>query len=179
MRFFFGVAVFLGLLTISCFSLSAAPISQVICIYETVAPDKLPEFGKAAIGEVAEEGLDPVFNAAQNACIAQYGWSEIDATNAGAYFSNRVARERLMALVGEIGLDARKLERAYNSIRVLPRGKQKLEINDDIVFLAALQKQGFPIDDAELLRAAFGYFGLRDAEERAQMAFADGSSFEP
>jgi hypothetical protein len=152
----------------------AAPAGNVTCIYETVAPDKLGEFGKTAIGEEAEAGLEPIFNAAQNACIDQYGWSEVDARHASVYFYNRVARERLGALIRRAGLDTRKLDRAYDAF-VADFKAGKYEPSPDHEFLiAAMQKEGFPTDDPQLLKAAIGYNVLRERIESAQSAFIQG-----
>jgi hypothetical protein len=174
MRKFLWAVLIAGAIIAPGHRLNAAPAGQVSCIYETVAPEKLSEFGKATIGEEAEAGLDPIFNAAQNACIDQYGWSEADAGHAGDYFLNRVARERLAALIRQAGLDTRKLDRAYEA--VLARFKQGDQIGspDQEVLVAAFQKEGFLTSDAELLKAAIGYAMLRKQEDAAQTAFIQG-----
>lgn len=162
-------------LTLSSGAAIAAPAGQVSCIYETVAPEKLNEFGKALIGEESEPGLDPILNAARNACIDQYGWSETDAGNAEFYFLNRAARERLAVIIGKEGLDIRKLDRAYAALVADFKAGKNAASPDHEALVAAMQKQGFPTDDQQLLKAAIGYATLKEREETAQMAFSDGT----
>jgi hypothetical protein len=152
----------------------AAPAVQASCIYETVAPEKLSEFGKAAIGEEAEAGLDPIFNAAQNACIDQYGWSEVDARNAEAYFINRVAHERLGAILRKEGVDTRKLDRAYAAVHADPKIGARDDGSYHQALIAAMQKEGFYPGEQQLLKAAVGYAVLRKQQEAAHAAFIEG-----
>jgi hypothetical protein len=153
---------------------NAAPASEASCIYDMVAPDKLGEFGKSAIGEEAEAGLDPILNAARNACIDQHGWSDVNAKHAEEYFFNRVAQERLGVILRREGVDTRKLDRAYEALV----GGLTTNPRDDGAYhqalIAAMQKQGFYTDDSQLLKAALGYSVLRKQQEQAQAAFAQG-----
>jgi hypothetical protein len=179
MRKSLSVSLVLAALAAPWHSLAAAPAGQVSCIYETVAPDKLGEFGKAAIGEEAEPGLDPIFNAAQNACIDQYGWSDVDADNAEAYFLNRVAHERLGAILRKEGVDTRKLDRAYAAVPADPRIGARDDAGYHQAFIAAMQKEGFYTGEQQLLKAAVGYAVLRKQQEAAQAAFIQGVSPTP
>lgn len=154
--------------------LSAAPAGQVSCIYETVAPEKLGEFGKAAIGEEAEAGLSPALNAAQNACIDQYDWSDAEAEHAEAYFMNRVARERLGDILRDGGVDTRKLDRAYAAVGVEPKAGARDDGAYQQALITAMQKEGFFTDNQQLLKAAIGYAILRKQQEVAQTAFVQG-----
>ncbi len=170
----------LGAMFMNFASLSeAAPEGHASCIYETVASEKLSEFGKTMLGEEAEAGLDPVFNAAQNACIGQYGWTEIDAANASAYFMNRVARERLAALIRKAGLDASKLDRAYNALLARFKRGEAVASPDHAALRIELQRENFPTDDPEVLRAAIGYAALREQEEKAQRSFIEEAPLKP
>jgi hypothetical protein len=171
--FWLGMAVF------SASSANAAPAGHVSCIYETVAPDKLPEFGKSAIGEEAEPGLDPILNAAQNACIDQYGWSDTDAGRAELYFMNRVAHERLGVILRKEGIDTRKLDRAYQAVTVEPKISARDDGGYHQAVIAAMQKEGIYIDDQQLLKAVLGYAVLRKEQEMAQSAFIQGISPTP
>jgi hypothetical protein len=158
------IALFATVFAATTVSAIAAPASQLSCIYDTVPPEKLVEFGKAATGEEPEEGLGIALNVARNACIDIYSWSEEEARIAETYFGNRVARERLEKLVERARVDPRKLLRAYEKAMKAPAFGE--------AFTLALQRDGYPTYDDEMMKAANGFAALRSGEAKAVEAFA-------
>jgi hypothetical protein len=142
---------------------ASAPTTQITCIYDTVPQSKLTEFGKSAIGEEAEAGIASVLNVARNACIDIHGWTEAQAELAEIYFGNRVARERVMQLVNNAGVDVSKLDRAFaHAIRRNSDGGQH--------YKAALELEGYPVYD-DMRKLADGYAQLRYTEQKAREDF--------
>jgi hypothetical protein len=154
----------------------AAPLEQAHCIHETVPKERLPDFGESALApeEEKQPDLDPIYNAAENACIGQYGWSEIDAENAGRIFIARVSREYLGRIFTENGVDPAKIDRAYAGVKaqIVPQAEDS-EKNRQII-ISALQKQAFPVNSQEALDIALTYVGFRFVEDQILADFVAG-----
>jgi hypothetical protein len=97
----------LPLATIAVAPIQANPASQVSCIYESFPAERLGDYGFSLMNPKEERpaDLDPLFNAAENACISQYGWNEAEITSAGRYFTSRVSREAIGKLLRDNRLD--------------------------------------------------------------------------
>jgi hypothetical protein len=146
----------------------AAPETQISCIYDTVPANILSVFGKAAIGEEANQdaGLSSKLNVARNACIDIHGWTEAQAELAETYFGNRVARERVEQLVKREGVDFGKLARAY-ATTVKDDGKSQID------YKAALERENYPVYDEDMRKLADGYAQLFYSEQKAMKDFAN------
>jgi hypothetical protein len=166
-------ALIVTILLIAADAATAAPADQAVCIYETVPKERLADFGESALApeDKKQPDLDPLYNAAENACIAQYGWSEVDAANAGRYFITRTTRDHIASIFRENRLDPAKVDRAYASIKGQIADTADSKSKNQQLIIAALQKQAFPVDSAELLDAVFYYVGLQVVEDKALADF--------
>jgi hypothetical protein len=153
---------------------SAAPIAQVSCTYENFPKDRLKDFGMSLVDSNQQRpaDLDPLYNKAENACIAEYGWEQARIDLAGRYFIARVTREALMRLFQDNFIDYRKIDRAYGDIKGRISSKPEDVGQNTQMINMALQKQGFLIDSEDIRDASFTYIALFNAQDLALAQFA-------
>jgi hypothetical protein len=147
----------------------ANPSAQASCVYESFPADRLKDYGFSLINAKEERpaDLDPLYNAAENACIGQYRWGEAEIASAGLYFTARVSREAIAKLLRDNGFDPVKVDRAYDMVKGQFTSEPNALQENQQMLITALQKQNFQVDGAELLDAVITYVGLKMGEERA------------
>jgi hypothetical protein len=179
-------SVAIGAVFLTTGSLLAAPAEQADCTYDRFSEqereivgdylfDSMDRDKNAPAGPEAKQ-IDIIFNANMNACIAQHGWSENEATSAFSYTSTRLLAGTTRSIMQKMGGDgaAADLFFAQNKYRILD--EQNAGRSSEEWAKTRLVEMGFATEKSPAFDAVWLYLGLLFQAETEREAFVSGKT---